>query len=60
MGKDGEPPTPPLNLVGDFGGGSMFLVTGILAALLKAEKTGHGEIIDAAMIDGVSSLMGLF
>jgi len=60
MGKQDEPPMPPLNLVGDFGGGSMFLVTGILAALLKAEKTGQGEVIDAAMIDGVSSLMGMF
>lgn len=60
IGKEGEPPMPPLNLIGDFGGGSMFLVAGMLAALLKAEKTGQGDVIDAAMIDGVSSLMGLF
>ena len=60
MGKAGEPPTPPLNLVGDFGGGTMFLVTGLLAALLKAEKTGKGDIIDAAMIDGASSMMSMF
>lgn len=60
IGKAGEPPLPPLNLIGDYGGGTMFLVMGILAALLRAEKTGKGEIIDAAMIDGVSSLMGLF
>jgi len=60
MGKKGEPPAPPLNLVGDYGGGTMFLVTGMLAALLKAEKTGTGEIVDAAMIDGVSSLMTMF
>ncbi len=60
MGKDGEPPMPPLNLIGDYGGGAMFLVTGILAALLKAEKTGKGDVIDAAMIDGVSSLMSVF
>jgi alpha-methylacyl-CoA racemase len=60
MGKAGEPPAPPLNLVGDFGGGAMFLVTGILAALLKAEKTGEGEVVDAAMIDGTSSLMTIF
>jgi len=60
MGRDGAPPMPPLNLIGDYGGGAMFLVTGILAALLKAEKTGTGEIIDAAMIDGVSSLMSVF
>jgi alpha-methylacyl-CoA racemase len=57
MGKDGEPPMPPLNLVGDFGGGSMFLVTGIIAALLRAEKTGQGDIVDAAIVDGVNSLM---
>lgn len=60
MGKAGEPPVPPLNLVGDFGGGAMFLVTGMLAALLKAEKTGQGEVVDAAMIDGTSSLMTIF
>ena len=60
MGKAGEPPAPPLNLVGDYGGGSLFLVSGILAALLKAEKTGKGDVVDAAMIDGVSSMMSLF
>lgn len=60
MGHPDSPPPPPLNLVGDYGGGSLFLVNGILAALLKAEKTGQGEIIDAAIIDGVSSMMGLF
>ncbi len=57
MGKAGEPPPVPLNLVGDFGGGSMFLVTGIIAALLRAEKTGQGDIVDAAIVDGVNSLM---
>jgi alpha-methylacyl-CoA racemase len=57
MGKKGAPPMPPLNLVGDFGGGSMFLVNGILAALLVAEKTGKGDIIDAAIVDGTNSLM---
>ena len=60
MGKKGEPPMPPLNLIGDYGGGTMFLVTGMLAALLKAEKTGQGEVIDAAMIDGVNSMMSMF
>lgn len=60
MGRDGEPPMPPLNLVGDYGGGSMILVAGILAALLQAEKTGKGDIVDAAILDGTSSLMGLF
>lgn len=59
MGKNGEPPMPPLNLVGDYGGGSLFLVNGILAALLQAGRTGQGDIVDAAIIDGTSSLMGI-
>jgi alpha-methylacyl-CoA racemase len=58
MGKAGDPPPPPLNMVGDFGGGSLFLVTGIVAALLRAEKTGQGDIVDAAIVDGVGSMMG--
>ncbi len=57
MGKADQPPMPPLNIVGDFGGGSMFLVTGIIAALLRAEKTGQGDIVDAAIVDGVNSMM---
>lgn len=60
MGKAGEPPMPPLNLIGDYGAGSMVLVMGLLAAKLKAEKTGKGDIVDAAILDGTSSLMGLF
>lgn len=60
MGKKGEPPTPPLNLIGDYGGGTMFLVMGMLAALLQAERTGKGDVIDAAMIDGVNSMMSMF
>lgn len=60
MGQAAKPPTAPLNLVGDYGGGSLFLVTGMLAALLKAQKTGKGEVVDAAIIDGASSLMTLF
>lgn len=59
MGPRNAPPPTPLNMVGDYGGGSMFLVTGILAALLKAEKTGKGDIVDAAIVDGVSSMMGI-
>lgn len=59
MGKNGEPPMPPLNLVGDYGGGSLFLVNGILAALLQAERTGQGDVVDAAIIDGTSSMMGI-
>jgi alpha-methylacyl-CoA racemase len=57
IGKDGQPPVPPLNMVGDFGGGSMFLVTGILAALIERGRTGKGNVVDAAIIDGTHSLM---
>jgi alpha-methylacyl-CoA racemase len=56
LGTPGEPPPPPLNLVGDFGGGSMFLVVGVLAALLERERSGQGQVVDAAMVDGTSSL----
>ncbi len=57
IGKHGQPPVPPLNMIGDFGGGSMFLVTGILAALIERERTGKGNVIDAAIVDGTHSLM---
>ena len=57
IGKDGQPPVSPLNMVGDFGGGSMFLVTGILAALIERGRTGQGNIVDAAIVDGTHSLM---
>jgi alpha-methylacyl-CoA racemase len=57
IGKDGQPPVPPLNMIGDFGGGSMFLVTGILAALIERGVTGKGTVVDAAIIDGTHSLM---
>ncbi|WP_248964104.1 CaiB/BaiF CoA transferase family protein [Sphaerisporangium perillae] len=50
-------PVPPLNLAGDYGGGSMFLVTGILAALWERERSGAGQVVDAAMVDGVSALV---
>ena len=56
----GDKPSVPLNLIGDYGGGSMFLAFGICAALLSATKTGKGQIVDAAMIDGVSTLMSIF
>lgn len=52
-----EAPVPPLNLVGDYGGGSMFLVTGILAALYERQRSGAGQVVDAAMVDGVSALL---
>jgi alpha-methylacyl-CoA racemase len=59
MGRKGEPPVPPLNLVGDFGGGSLFLVFGIVAAVLSARASGEGQVVDAAMVDGTASLMAL-
>jgi alpha-methylacyl-CoA racemase len=57
-GKD--KPVPPLNLVGDFGGGALYLVVGVLAALLEAKKSGKGQVVDAAMCDGAASLMSMF
>ena len=59
MGSGTEPPPVPLNLVGDYGGGSLFLATGILAALLKVSKTGKGEVVDASITDGVHSMMSI-
>lgn len=59
IGPAGKP-MPPLNLVGDYGGGAMFLVAGVLAALLSAQRTGRGQVVDAAMVDGTVSLMSLF
>lgn len=55
--SNNEPPTPPLNLVGDFGGGTMFVLTGILAALLEVKSSGQGQVVDAGMVDGALSLM---
>lgn len=60
IGRKGEKPVPPLNLVGDYGGGGMFLVMGILAALLEAQKSGKGQVIDVAMTDGSAVLMSVF
>jgi alpha-methylacyl-CoA racemase len=57
--KDGRP-VPPLNLVGDFGGGSLYLVMGVLAALFERQQSGKGQVIDAAMVDGAASLMTMF
>jgi alpha-methylacyl-CoA racemase len=56
IGRAGQPPTPPLSLVGDFGGGGMLLALGILAALLEARESGAGQVIDAAMSDGAALL----
>ncbi|HXG20948.1 MAG TPA: CaiB/BaiF CoA-transferase family protein [Methylomirabilota bacterium] len=57
IGRKGEAPVPPLNLVGDFGGGGVYLALGVVAALLEAQKSGKGQVIDVAMVDGASSLM---
>jgi alpha-methylacyl-CoA racemase len=57
IGPADAPPPPPLNLVGDFGGGGAYLAIGVLAALLEAQKSGLGQVVDAAMVDGVASLM---
>jgi alpha-methylacyl-CoA racemase len=57
LGRDGDKPTPPINLVGDFGGGAMFLAFGVVCALLEAQRSGRGQVVDAAMVDGAASLM---
>lgn len=57
IGRRGQPPTPPLNLVADFGGGSVFAVLGILAALLEVAGGGDGQVVDAAMVDGAAYLL---
>ncbi|MCH8174521.1 MAG: CoA transferase [Proteobacteria bacterium] len=60
MGYADRPPTPPLNLVGDFGGGAMYLLSGVLAALIERSNSGQGQVIDAAMTDGTASLLSPF
>jgi len=60
IGPAGGPPVPPLNLVGDFGGGSLYLVVGLLAALHEAQRSGQGQVVDAAITDGALSLMSYF
>lgn len=57
IGRKGEAPVPPLNLVGDFGGGALYLAFGCLAAVIEAKQSGKGQVVDAAMIDGASNLM---
>lgn len=57
VGSKDRPPTPPLNLVADFGGGGTFLALGVLAALFERERSGEGQVVDAAMLDGATSLM---
>jgi alpha-methylacyl-CoA racemase len=60
IGPVGEVSQPPLNLVGDFGGGSLYLAYGIVAALFERERSGKGQVIDAAIVDGAASLMAMF
>jgi alpha-methylacyl-CoA racemase len=57
IGRSGEAPVPPLNLVGDFGGGALYLALGLVSAMLEARNSGIGQVVDAAMIDGAASLM---
>src|SRR5229473_1615663 len=57
IGRKDERPVPPLNLVGDFGGGALYLALGVVTGLLEAQKSGKGQVVDTAMVDGVASLM---
>jgi alpha-methylacyl-CoA racemase len=59
LGRAGEKPTPPINLIGDFGGGGMMLAFGVCAALVEAQRSGEGQVIDVAMVDGAASLMSM-
>jgi alpha-methylacyl-CoA racemase len=59
IGRAGEAPVPPLNLVGDFGGGGLLLAFGMVCALLEAERSGQGQVVDAAMVDGAALLAGM-
>ena len=59
IGRSGEKPVPPLNLVGDFGGGGMLLAFGMVCALYEARQSGQGQVVDAAMVDGSSALMAM-
>ena len=56
IGRSDSPPPPPMNLIGDFGGGGVFLALGVVSALLEAQKSGRGQVVDAAMVDRVGSL----
>ena len=58
--RAGDAPVPPLNMVGDFGGGGMFLAFGVVCALLEAQRSGQGQVVDAAMVDGAATLMSMF
>jgi alpha-methylacyl-CoA racemase len=58
IGEKGRKPVPPLNLLADFGGGAMFLIAGVLAALVERQRSGKGQVVDAAMVDGAALLLG--
>ncbi len=60
LGRAGEPPTPPINILGDFAGGGLMLAYGVLLALVERERTGEGRVIDAAMVDGAATLFAMF
>ncbi len=60
FGRAGEAPVPPLNMVGDFGGGGMFLAYGVVCALLESQRSGQGQVVDTAMVDGAAVLMSMF
>lgn len=60
IGRAGEAPVPPLNLVGDYGGGGVYVAFGIVCGLLEASRSGQGQVVDAAMVDGAASLMTAF
>ena len=60
FGRQGQAPVPPLNMVGDFGGGGMFLAFGMVCGILEAQRSGSGQVVDAAMVDGSAVLMSMF
>ena len=60
IGRAGAPPTPPLNLVGDFGGGALYLALGLACGIIEAQRSGKGQVVDAAMVDGAASLATMF
>ena len=59
FGRAGDKPTPPINLVGDFGGGGMFMAFGLVCGILEAQRSGKGQVIDVAMVDGTATLMSM-
>ena len=59
FGRAGDKPTPPLNMVGDFGGGGMFLAFGVVCGILEARSSGRGQVVDVAMVDGSAVLMAM-